>query len=459
MGTTIGIGNYIGSSTDSGFSWSSYCTPLDLDIVQITGGNRLIWDIDEKCTAANGIELWVSVDGAPFGLLAVLDITVSSYDDLDSDGDLISYKARTYKSTAYTEFSEEATLARVGVNKSGILSTETWESYQDVHITDNITIGNGVALTVNAGCRVYCAADKQVSVSGTGQIIMEGTADLNILYTAESTTRGNIVFASMGAASNSTFKHVIFEKGLKTGSYGAAIDTDFSGVVIENCIFRNNTAAYGGAIFVRKDMAITILRSIFHTNIATVSGGGVYCWDGADPIVRNCLFYNNTSQGAVNTHGGGGLAIQTSTTDMVIEVLNNTFVNNVSNGTFAWGKGHDIFLYGASRITGVLANNLLWGASTSRITSPTSSSVLKTNNAIMDDGTGTNPINLNSDNNHAAGPNFNNVAELDFSLKAVSPCIDTGLNSVAGGTIPETDILGNPRSGDYKDRGCFEYQQ
>ena len=61
-----------------------------------------------------------------------------------------------------------------------------------------------------------------------------------------------------------------------------------------NCIFRNNFAAYGGAIYSEKG-TITITNSRFENNHAENGGGAIAALNGAKLTINNCEFSNDYS--------------------------------------------------------------------------------------------------------------------------------------------------------------------
>jgi len=82
---------------------------------------------------------------------------------------------------------------------------------------------------------------------------------------------------------------------------GGGIRIDGTSPYIYECIFDENQATYGGAIYVRNN-ASPIFDSCRITGNYAGFGGGVYCRDGAAPSFLNCVIsYNAASNGA----GGG----------------------------------------------------------------------------------------------------------------------------------------------------------
>ncbi len=94
-----------------------------------------------------------------------------------------------------------------------------------------------------------------------------------------------------------------------------AIGNESARPIIQDCIFRNNYARDGGAVYVygrKGECSPTFKNCQFLNNIANLDGGAVYN-DGrhggkANPSFTRCVFSNNKSNygGAICNYGGGG---------------------------------------------------------------------------------------------------------------------------------------------------------
>lgn len=92
-----------------GSGWASYCTPLSIDVIQITGGNRVTWTDNPLCTDEDGYEVWVNIDGGAYALLDTVAAGVGQYDDMvDYAGSQVTYKVRAYKGASYSAFTAES---------------------------------------------------------------------------------------------------------------------------------------------------------------------------------------------------------------------------------------------------------------------------------------------------------------------------------------------------------------
>lgn len=186
---------------------------------------------------------------------------------------------------------------------------------------------------------------------------------------------------------------------------GGGIYNAGSSPIIRNCIFSNNTGSYANAgIFNFNDGTPTITNCLFINNIGTVYSSGVYNFDGSANII-NCTFYGNYT---AITNQGGNLV-------------------SVSN-CILWGNYNQFFLLGLLPTALTVANSIVQGGWS---------------------GTG----NLDTD------PLFVNAAGSDFRLQACSPAINAGGNGyVPGGVTTDLDVNARFYNNATVDIGAYEFQ-
>lgn len=160
--------------------------------------------------------------------------------------------------------------------------------------------------------------------------------------------------------------------------------------------------------------------------------------------IVNCLYQDIYS---------GQFILRTADT----KIYNVTVVNNTSK------SGHSNFFQGSTKVY----NSIFWG---NKINDGAKEGQLYLeqsidffNCAVMGDlpknMNNTDGFSLDRDNNSPTGPNFVNPTgnNMDFSLKASSPCIDKGNSSAYNYSF---DIIGNSRvSGASIDIGAYEYKE
>jgi hypothetical protein len=311
------------------------------------------------------------------------------------------------------------------------------------------------SLTINPGINVvFTQLLSDLIITGTGQITAGGAGSQVTFTKGSNSYWGHISFESMGSAPSSVFNNCIIEYG-DVSSFGISdphaggggMFIDFNDVSITNCIFRNNKAQWGGAIFVYASRNPAINNCTFYNNSAIEAGGGIYLWNYASSTINNSIFYSNSCQGTTSgIYTGGGLAAQSSCS---ITLANCTFANNSSSRT----DGQGLMLYASSGSK--VINSIFWGSANQVYLASGTSDNTIVNCAIQ---AGVPPgsvssISLNSSNVAPDGPNFSATDGTDWSIKFVSPCRDGGTATSA----PATDFLGNGRIGNY-DIGAYEVQ-
>jgi len=126
-----------------------------------------------------------------------------------------------------------------------------------------------------------------------------------------------------------------FQNMQRTSGNGGAIELVNSGGTIQGCVFYNNAATDGGAVWISPPATqrFTIQNNQFNSNSARY-GGGLYVQAGALSVdISNNTFRENTATGGP----GGGFYISGSQRG---SILRNAFVKNVStSGTGALGGG------------------------------------------------------------------------------------------------------------------------
>lgn len=241
------------------------------------------------------------------------------------------------------------------------------------------------------------------------------------------------VVRTSGASSSTLLDGFTITRGRATGtdtnSYGGGMYNSLGSPTVQNVIFRQNVAFYGGAIY--------------YDNTS----------DGTPttPTIRNSLFTGNHA-----TQRGSAIYGYRSN----IDIDNATFVFNIAETTIANGGGGTI--YNRSGIPAV-ANSILWdntnGAILNHDASPSPLQTFVTHSTVQ--GGYINPLNTGT-NNSSSDPLFvdadgaNNVkgdADDDLRLRfspTRSPAIDAGDNFHLNGTF---DLMWRPRLFDGNEDG------
>ena len=136
---------------------------------------------------------------------------------------------------------------------------------------------------------------------------------------------------------------IFMDNMAKTGG-AVYVDGGLADVKFANCTFMDNTAGFGGAVYEASIDGGTFESCFFSNNRATVGRGGALQSESVS-LVTNTVFYNNTA----NTEGGGAYFSSGGT------VINSTFYSNTSNN-----QGGGLF-FRTNAIPSTLRNSLLIG--------------------------------------------------------------------------------------------------
>lgn len=370
-----------------------------------------------------------------------------------------------------------------GEGVSGSISSNTTWSSENIIVTGDITINNGVTLNIDPGVNVLFLGPYSISVEGT--IIADGTASEQILFSSgydgewsgikfDDTDNSNIT---------SEFDYCIFEDG-SSGAGGAIYVYIYDGVSINNSIFRDNYGYQGGAIYV--DWGdISVQNSEFYNNSAN-DGGAIYCTafseatfsniyvhdnsasnfgggftsTSASPTLDKCIFDNNNA-----TDSGGGLffssespvlkqclIINNSAVDgggiclsgVYADIYNCTIADNsADNGGGAWIGGIGCSLNNTIISSNTATNgNEIYLQSTSADPDFYYCNVLNGTSGFAGPGAGSS---FNGDYVYciASDPLFTGTD--DYTLTALSSCLNGGDPAATTGQVGTTDLAGNNR--------------
>lgn len=270
-----------------------------------------------------------------------------------------------------------------------------------------------------------------------------------------------------GAANPSSLTSIWVESYNIFRGYGGGINSFYGNILIQNCVIRNNSGLAGGGIYF--DFRIKINKCIIQSNEASNKGGGFYCTNTYynQDTITNCIFSNNNAAlGAAlfmdlsgvcilnsifhsnnATLKGGFICIEGGPDDIpVSKITNCTIVNN--NAPIQSGV--------AIEYTGIalLNNCIAWENSGSN---PFPNGFVIFSYSIIQGG-------FPGTSNSAQNPLLVNLADPDgidnifytaddgLSIQNSSPAINTG--TITG--APLDDITGYIRLGN-PDIGAYEY--
>jgi hypothetical protein len=275
--------------------------------------------------------------------------------------------------------------------------------------TENLTIGNGISLTLRGGYSVAGSA----WLPGTAETVIDGSGTISQPVVIVGDGNATIALDSLTLTG-----------GRAPGAGG--VRAGDANVTIRNCVIRNNTAVGndGGGGVMGPNTHWTIIDSLIVGNQLEAgdgAAGGVRAGPSSPVIMVNTVVADN--------HGAPGIHVNASLT-----LLNVTVANNDG----------DIVFNPPSTATLVITNSIVYSQFTYLTGCPVGSDC-RVNYSDIQGWTGGGTGNVKTD------PLF--IGTGNYRLRVGSPCIDKGTPTGA----PATDIEGNPRDA-LPDMGAYEWK-
>lgn len=297
----LSINNYL---LDFGPNYINYCS--DTSCVTLTNNSNQTIDINYILATNN---YYISYDGEnyadslceilipPSGKINFYAYFLPSCEHDINGNIIINYKGSKYKciSTYGYGLNQDISLISSG-GVDGI-----WEkSNGPYYIAGDIFINENKRLLIEGGTKIIFIDDFKITVGENAQLVAAGTINDTIYFESFSRWKGIDIINS---GSNDTIKYCILKNGY--GSYfeepGGAIYLSNSSPSILNCMFKDNYAGRGGAIYMRSESSPVIINTKFINNKAT-DGGAMYISSYSSPTISSCQFSYNIAFGG----GWGG---------------------------------------------------------------------------------------------------------------------------------------------------------
>jgi len=202
-----------------------------------------------------------------------------------------------------------------------VLADTVWDA-DTVRVAGDVSVADSVTLSIEPGTLVEFSDFYRLTV--LGRLLAVGTPEAPITFTtdepgafaADTTTAGcwnGIRFPWTNSLNGeSVLEHCVVEysKALGGEPWGGALSAEgFSGLLIRNCVLRNNAAAYGGALFCSHHSSPQIVGTLIEGNTAFLRGSAAYSLY-AYPEVTNCTIVSNEclndeafdETGAIHSH-------------------------------------------------------------------------------------------------------------------------------------------------------------
>ncbi|MFC2111163.1 immunoglobulin domain-containing protein [Bacteroidota bacterium] len=314
----------------------------------------------------------------------------------------------------------------VNITATGIISSNTSWNADTVKVTGNVTVNNGVTLTISAGTYVQFQGHFKLDIKG--RLLAIGTATNKITFTALNTSSG--------------------WSGIKFHQTPLSNDTS----IIEYCILTysklNVGGTYdkqGGAIFCYQFSKLIIRNNIISNNYVSYYGGAISCWYYSSPKIINNVISNNTASSL-----GGGIFIYNGSSP---DIINNTIVNNQGS------QGGGVIAYNSSCHPKII-NCIVWGNTASSYPQIGKSTYPIIQNCNVQGGyAGIGNIDtLPAFVSPSAGVGYTyNGLTADWGIQSTSPCRNAGIYP-AGYGVSMLDVNGNFRYDEGTiDIGALEY--
>ncbi len=252
-----------------------------------------------------------------------------------------------------------------------------------------------------------------------------------------------------------------------TSGMGGAFYCNEGNPVLKDCLFQNNTANQGGVIYNGGNIRLTDCR--LQSNTAN-EGGAFYC-DSSTPKLTNCIVSDNTAQ-----NGGAFYLYINSNANLINCALQNNRASSQGGAVYNYSSSPNLVncsLQGNTAPEGGafynddskprMINCVLWSNGGNKAVANLSGSNLTITYSLFE------PSLAAIADVHVSGPGNLTTTVSPFistasaALQATSPAIDHGNSTTyiaAGG--PQTDVAGNPRvvgTSCQLDMGAAEFQQ
>ena len=254
--------------------------------------------------------------------------------------------------------------------------------------------------------------------------------------------------------------------GSPTGDFnkGGGMSSTSEGMVLQNIIFKHNTATNNGAGLYIANGVPTLANVTFLGNKASYNGGGMYSTSTYSVSLTDVAFLGNAASngaglyadgttltlinavfsGNVADYDGGGIANNVTRLNLINTTFNaNTAISKEDS------RGGGLANYSGNTI--VIANTILWGNQAPNDPLIYNEGVVTVTYSLTQGGVYTGTGNISTDPRFAdadGGDNIKGTFDDDVRLQNTSPAIDAGDNEAVPAGIT-TDLAGAPRFVDH----------
>lgn len=200
----------------------------------------------------------------------------------------------------------------------------------------NSSGGNGGAIqNFMAGTRVYnCIFENNIAFMGSA-IHTGAQMDIDSCIMVGNVT-GDWAAISIAGAGSTIKRCRIINNKHTSGAHGAGVRINVANVLIENCLFANNSAGEAGGIMIQGDN--TKIKSCTFVKNAGSNGGAIRIYSGSGTKIYNSVFWGN------QTDISGAADVQncaysgSSGTNLPISAVENTAISSGPNFIAPFGE-------------------------------------------------------------------------------------------------------------------------
>jgi len=386
--------------------------------------------------------------------------TIQAGIDAASNGDTVLVAPGTYreninfrgKSVEVKSSSGSMKTIINGRQAGPVVTFSSGESSKSVLSGFTITNGLGNAASIYSGGGIYCKNSSP-------------TIQNNIITANVAAVGGGIeVFGGSPRILRNTIRENKPDPNID-GGYGGGISLEngSSARVIGNRIYDNLwngnsscSCGSGGGMALHNAGSPFLENNIISSNQANFGPGGAIEIVYSTPSVIQNLIYANTAQ------FGGGVYIDSQSTTSKALFVNNTFAENIGNGSGLPGDGSAVYVVGYDNQVEFF-NNIFASSAGRESFFCAPAGVLPV--LIDNDGFGSSGNGFGGDcagqagtnGNISADPQFVAPSHTDFQLKSTSPAVNAG--DTTAPHLPGKDLRGKPRIvADKVDMGVYELQ-
>lgn len=225
----------------------------------------------------------------------------------------------------------------------GTLDQDAHWCADTVTITGDVSVSDGVTLTIEKGTVVYIAGGFNIDIKGN--IVAIGEENDSVVFTTNSIWpywwwRGISLHNLQAANDSSIFRFCRFSFSSFYDVTGGAMSIDnWNKIEISDCRFSNNIAYSKGGALAIQNTSITLTSCLISDNEGFY-GGGLYGYNSTLDLI-NCTFTDNTAQNGdcnlSSPSNGGGMYLHNCSTTVSDCIITYNHADCDGGGTYSNG--------------------------------------------------------------------------------------------------------------------------